>query len=180
MYAAINGKLECLEHLVAKGANLNVRSLAGPGLAGALPRGRAVPCWRRCAPPPPHRRRTALPPRCRPAAAPLPPRAAGGRPSAAQLVCASRQESERGCAGVWAAWGGLGVGWGGASDTCHPPTVTAHPRVWGHRRISAEYKNTALHWAAYYGRDPCVESLLKAGPWQLRGFDYSLYMGSLT
>ena len=64
--------------------------------AAPLPRGRAVPRWRRCAPPPPRR-----------AAAPLP--AAGPRPPGSH---ASRQGSERGCG-----CGGRGVGWGGS----HPP-----------------------------------------------------------
>ena len=70
-----------------------------------LPRGRAVPRWRRCAPPPPRR-----------AAAP----AAGCRPSAARLACTPAGER----AGLWR-WGAWGVGWGGRIRLRHPPPT--HP-----------------------------------------------------
>ena len=40
-----------------------------------------------------------------------------------------------------------------------PPPLT---RVWG-RRVSAQGGSTALHYAASWGRTPCVGSLLKAG-----------------
>ena len=123
MWAAAKDKLDCLEYLIAKGANVNAQSYVRRGpvlgvaargvgsgsergrlrLADTLPRGQAVPRWRRCAPPPPRR-----------AAAPLP--AAGPRPPGSH---ASRQGSERGCGG------GGGVGWAGGS---HPPQTPATRR----------------------------------------------------
>ena len=122
MGVALSGKLDCLEHLVAKGANLNAQNCVRRGPAAAWRRG----VWGKgvsgggCAPLPrcpaggrcpagaaaPLSRRAALPPRCR-----LP---ALGRPA--------RMQAGRGASGAVTVRG-RGVGWGAASasDTRHPP-----------------------------------------------------------
>jgi hypothetical protein len=124
--------------------------VGGKGVSGGgcaplppLPRGRVVPRWRRCAPPPPRRPAAPLP-----AAGPRPP---GSHGSGAVAV------------------GGAGCGLGGRtrlrySPPARPPAA-AHPRVCacGAAAASRQRKRTALHKAAFGGRAPCVESLLKAG-----------------
>ena len=44
-----------------------------------------------------------------------------------------------------------------------PPAATVHPRVGGRRRVSAQVKQTALHYAVAQDHVSCVKSLLKAG-----------------
>ena len=114
--------------------------------AAPLPRGRAVPRGRRCAPPPPRR-----------AAAPLP--AAAPRPPGSHT---SRQGSERGCDGA-----GARSGLGGRTRPRHPPHPPAPllplTRVCGAAAASRQSKNTALHFAAFNGHAPCFKSLLEAG-----------------
>jgi len=124
----------CAAALLRRGGarGVGVRKCAGEAARRCprcMPRGRVVPRWRRCAPPPPLR-----------AAAPLPAVPALGRPA--------RMQAGRGASGAVAV-GGRGVGAGGS----HPPQApaTRPPRpppltrvcVWGRRRVSAVQEDGA-------------------------------------
>ena len=164
--AAHDGKLDCLDHLIAKGANLNAQSMVRRGPAAPWRRGRGVgvgserlgDAARRRLPRCPAVPRDGVAPLVplRPSAA-APPRrpAASWWPSAARLACKLSERGRRG--------GGRGVGWGVASayDTRYPPQPLT--RVCGTAVASRQGKVAVLHDAALFGHASCVESLLKAG-----------------
>ena len=164
--AAHDGKLDCLDHLIAKGANLNAQSMVRRGPAAPWRRGRGVgvgserlgDAARRRLPRCPAVPRDGVAPLVplRPsAAAPRRRPAASWWPSAARLACKLSERGRRG--------GGRGVGWGVASayDTRYPPQPLT--RVCGTAVASRQGKVAVLHDAALFGHASCVESLLKAG-----------------
>ena len=123
--AAHDGKLDCLDHLIAKGANLNAQSMVRRGPAAAWRRGRGVgvgserlgDAARRRLPRCPAVPRDGIAPLVplRPsAAAPRRRPAASWWPSAARLACKLSERGRRG-----------GLGWAGVS---HPPMTPAARR----------------------------------------------------
>ena len=155
MTAAYYGRINCVDHLITKGANLHALNDVRRGPAAAWRRGlwgtgsergeavrrclrcpaRVVLRWRRCAPPLPRRAAAS---------------AAGCRPSAARLAC--KPAGERAAVAVWGAWGGLGGSHPPQAHATHthPPATIAHPRVWVRRRVSAEQEDGATPGG--YGR----------------------------
>ena len=167
MTAAYYGRINCVDHLITKGANLHALNDVRRGPAAAWRRGlwgtgsergeavrrclrcpaRVVLRWRRCAPPLPRRAAAS---------------AAGCRPSAARLAC--KPAGERAAVAVWGAWGGLGGSHPPQAHATHthPPATAAHPRACGAAAASRQSKRTALHQAAMAGQTSCVQSLVEA------------------